>query len=312
MNSPPPPLGERRKILVIDDEPINLHALGALLGDTYKVMVATSGEQGLRAAESGQPDLILLDIAMPGMSGHEVCRRLREGTPTRSIPIIFLTALADAEAEAHGLDLGAVDYITKPFSAAVVKARIRTHLRLRQQSALLEHYAFCDGLTGISNRRAFDERREHEWQRSVRDATPLAVAMIDVDHFKQFNDRYGHGAGDECLTRTARALAACSLLPADLVARYGGEEFAALLPGRDLDAAMAVAESFRVAVEQLAIEHAASGVASHVTLSVGVAWFDPVQGGATSFTDLATLADAMLYEAKIRGRNRVVGRALTP
>lgn len=290
------------RILIVDDERLNIKVLNALLRADYEIMVATSGEEALKLAGSGKPDLILLDVLMPGMDGYEVCRRLKTDPLTEPIPVIFITARSEAEDETMGFDLGAVDYITKPFNFSVIVARVRTHVRLKRQSDLLERLVRCDALTGIPNRRAFDETLSREWERCRRTASPLSLLMIDVDKFKQYNDHYGHGAGDECLRRVAAALAACARRPADLVARYGGEEFAAVLPETDAAGARETAERLIDAVRALALPHASSDAAQVVTISIGLATLVPAAGVALS--TLAEAADAQLYQAKEAGRNR--------
>ena len=184
-------------VLVVDDTPDNLALMSALLKDDYKVKIANNGEKALRIVTEHPPDLILLDIMMPGMDGYEVCRRLQDDPATRRIPIIFVTAKGDTEDEKKGLDLGAVDYISKPYQITIVKARVRTHVRLKQQADLLESLAMIDGLTHIPNRRRFDEVLDAEWRRSCRDATPLALLMVDIDFFKGYNDHYGHVMGGD-------------------------------------------------------------------------------------------------------------------
>lgn len=296
---------ETPRILIIDDERMNLTVLHGLLKDDYQVMVAGSAQQGLKAALSGRPDLILLDINMPGMNGYEVCKQLKQDPLTTKIPNIFITALSDSEDESHGLELGAADYIVKPFHASVVKARVNTQIRLKQHSDLLEAYAFRDGLTGLANRRVFDDRAEIEWKRCRRTSLPLSAIMIDVDYFKLYNDTYGHGMGDECLRRVAQALATRIQRASDLLARYGGEEFVVLLPDTPHAGAMTLGESLRESVAQLRLEHRASKVADHVTISVGVATILPeAQDGLPA---LLKQADAMLYASKSAGRNRVLG-----
>ena len=294
---------DKPKVLAIDDERINLSTLHALLRDECKVMVATSGEQGLEIARQSAPDLILLDVKMPGMSGHDVCRELKADRLTAGIPVVFISALTDPEDETLGFELGAADYIAKPFNAAVVHARVRTQLRIKQQADLIASYAFLDGLTGLFNRRSLDQRLDEEWRRGQRSGQPLAVAMIDVDHFKLYNDHYGHGPGDECLKAVGAALKSSVKRPGDLVARYGGEEFCLMLPESDLDAARVVAEQARLAVSALALPHAASLTAPHVTISVGVATAVPQVD--SSVEALLKQADASLYRAKQAGRNRV-------
>jgi diguanylate cyclase (GGDEF)-like protein len=266
-------------------------------------MVATDGELGLTAARANLPDLILLDVTMPEISGHDVCRALKEDPATQSIPIIFITALVDADDETHGFDLGAADYITKPFNQAVVKARVRTQLRLKAQADLIASYAFRDGLTGLHNRRSLDQKLEREWHRCQRSGLPLSVALLDVDHFKLFNDTYGHGPGDDCLKAVGAALVGCIKRSSDMAARYGGEEFGVILPECDPNAAAAVAEEVRAAVESLAIAHSRSSAGSVVTVSVGVATLVPSEEALPS--DLWVMADRLLYRAKESGRNRV-------
>lgn len=301
--SSPEIASDRPTVLIVDDERFNLSALHALLRDDCRVMVATDGEHGLTAARGNLPDLILLDVTMPGISGHDVCRALKEDPATQSIPIIFITALVDADDETHGFDLGAADYITKPFNHAVVKARVRTQLRLKAQADLIASYAFRDGLTGLYNRRSLDQKLEREWHRCRQSGLPLSVALLDVDHFKLFNDTYGHGPGDECLKAVGAALKGCIRRSGDMAARYGGEEFAIILPECDLQAAGTLAEEVRNAIEALAIGHSRSSAGSVVTVSVGIASLVPSEEAIP--TDLWAMADRLLYRAKEGGRNRV-------
>lgn len=303
----------RQVILVVDDEPTNIQALGNLLKDDYRIRVANSGEKTLallQGAGRSLPDLILLDVQMPGIDGYEICRRLKDDLNTSSIPIIFVTARSATSDEEYGLNLGAVDYITKPFSPAIVRARVSTQMRLKRKTDLLEQYAMLDGLTGIPNRRQFDERLDKEWRRSLRDGLPLSVIMLDIDHFKGFNDHYGHGAGDQCLQKVARTLSDTLVRAGDCLCRYGGEEFIALLPNTEATGTHEVAEHLRVAVESLAIPHNYSSVASVVTISLGTATFDPAtfdtaRGSEIGPPSLIDRADAALYAAKKAGRNRV-------
>ena len=301
MNNSPVFSGEAT-ILVVDDTPANLSLMSSLLKDTYKVKVANSGERALEIAQSDTPpDLILLDIMMPGMDGYEVCRRLKAREATKDIPIIFITAMADVENESMGFALGAVDYISKPFNKAVVKARIRVHMQLKRQSRLLENLVFLDALTEIPNRRALDQTFAQEWARSLRSGSPLSYILIDIDLFKQFNDHYGHGSGDECLARVAKALHGCVQRPGDCLGRYGGEEFAAILANTDMDQALQVAQNFHACVATLQIPHAHSSVAELVTISIGVATTHPVADQDLQM--LSETADRMLYSAKNTGKN---------
>lgn len=292
---------ERPRILIVDDERININILNTLLKTDYKIMAATSGEQAIKAAVDGQPDLILLDILMPGMDGHQVCRKLKSDPATRSIPIIFITAMGDAENETMGFALGAVDYIPKPFNNAVVKARVGVHLRLKRQNDMLENLASMDALTEVPNRRAFDQACATEWRRCQRENLPVSTIMIDVDQFKQFNDNYGHGAGDECLSRIAKAISGCVHRPGDVLARYGGEEFAAIMSGTNSAGAMQMAQQFHSAVADMQISHEHSRVAPCVTLSIGVATTE--NPDKVTPEQLLEAADRMLYEAKQSGRN---------
>ncbi|MFN2327894.1 MAG: diguanylate cyclase domain-containing protein [Chromatocurvus sp.] len=301
----------QQTILIVDDEPANVQALGNLLKGDYRIRVATSGEKALAIAhdqDETQPDLVLLDILMPDMDGYEVCRHLKGNESTNAIAVIFVTALDATSDEELGLRLGAVDYITKPFSPAIVRARVNTHLQLKHKTDLLEQYARLDGLTGIPNRRLFDEQLDLEIRQSLREGHPLSVVMIDIDHFKPFNDNYGHGAGDQCLRQVSTTLSAAAKRPADRVCRYGGEEFVALLPNTDADGARQLAETMRNRTEHLGIKHAHSSVGPVVTISLGTATFNPEEGADQTF--LLKRADQALYEAKHAGRNRVATSSL--
>lgn len=295
-----PKTEERPRILIVDDERININILNALLKEDYKIMVATDGEHALKAAMTGKPELILLDIVMPGIDGYEVCRRLKANAATQAIPIIFITAMSEVENEAMGFVLGAVDYIAKPFNSAVVKARVGVHMKLKRNGDMLENLASMDTLTEIPNRRAFDLTRKQEWARALRDGLPISFVMIDIDMFKQYNDNYGHGAGDECLTRIAKALNGCVQRPGDLLARYGGEEFAAILTNTPQDGAQRMGEIFHETVAALKIPHAYSSVSSQVSISIGTATTIPHAQSTPEM--LSEAADKMLYLAKESGR----------
>lgn len=301
----------RPLVLIVDDVPMNVQLLAEGLSHPYRIKVATSGKAALAiAAQADRPDLILLDIMMPEMDGFEVCRQLQAMPQTRCIPIIFVTAKGDTPDEEKGFDLGAVDYITKPYAMPVVRARVRNHLRLKQQADLLESMAMLDGLTHIANRRRFDQVFDAEWRRATRDGAPLSLIMADVDFFKLYNDHYGHGSGDRCLVEVAHALAEVVNRPGDLAARYGGEEFAAVLPNTDGPGACHLAERFRAAVAAQRIVHGHSSVAGHVTVSVGVATIPPSLGDTPAA--LLESADRLLYAAKHSGRNKVQCDTLQP
>lgn len=294
------------RVLIVDDALSNVAVLAEQLKDDYDVRVATRGEEALDLALSPEtPDIVLLDIIMPGMDGHEVCRRLKATPSTRNIPVIFITAKSEVEDEARGLELGAVDYIVKPFNLAIVKARVKTHLELKRRGDILENLSMLDGLTGIPNRRRFDEHLERSWRASLRDHEWLSVLMADIDHFKCYNDQCGHLAGDETLRRVAKAIRESCQRPGDLAARYGGEEFACVLPDTDLAGAMHLAERLRRSVADLAIVGDQAPDQRPVTISIGVATTRPKAGGSP--TDLLNAADRLLYQAKASGRDRVVG-----
>ena len=292
-------------ILIVDDTPTNIQVLAEALRPDYRVKVAPSGKAAFEVIARGLPDLILLDVMMPEMDGYEVCRRLKAQPETREIPVIFITAKSDVLDEVLGLRLGAVDYIAKPFHLPIVTARVRNHINLKIKSDLLETMAMVDRLTNIPNRRRFDTSLEEEWRRAQRNGTPLSLLMIDIDHFKGYNDHYGHSAGDECLKKVAASLIQSVDRPGDLVARWGGEEFIAILPDTDRDGARQIAEQMRARVEGMAIPHGHSDISPSVTVSIGVASQQP------QVTDSAAMlieeSDRMLYQAKNSGRNRVAG-----
>ncbi|OLP18223.1 hypothetical protein BST81_11730, partial [Leptolyngbya sp. 'hensonii'] len=253
----------------------------------------------------------------------EVCRRLKANPKLRNIPIIFITASSDTETKVQGLSLGAVDYITKPFQQEEVLARVRVHLRLRfltekvkeQAIALkianqeLQRLAHLDGLTQLANRRRFDEYFELEWRRSMRSDAPLALILCDIDYFKQYNDLYGHQAGDTCLKQVAATVQEMVKRSADLVARYGGEEFAVILPNTDSAGAFHIAETIRLGVQHLAIPHARSSVSPWVTLSLGISSCIP--SSDISPAALIQAADKGLYKAKQKNRNNSCVRLLS-
>ncbi len=296
------------RLLVVDDQPANIQALYQVFSADHQVLMATSGEQAVKIATAKLPDLVLLDIVMPGMDGHQVCHHLKADPATRDIPVIFVTAHDNEAAETLGLELGAVDFIRKPINPKVVRARVKTHLTLKAQSDLLREWVYMDGLTGVRNRRYFDERLASEWARAVRNTTALSIVLLDVDFFKRFNDHYGHQAGDDCLRRVAGALRQALKRPADVLARYGGEEFVCLLPETPLDGAMAVARQLGDAVAALAVAHADSAAAPVVTASLGVCSKPPQASGSAAA--LLRAADAQLYQAKSQGRWRACGAML--
>lgn len=294
-----------QKILIVDDTALNRQLLNELLKDEHTVILAKDGEQALEKAAQHRPDLILLDVLMPGMDGYEVLRRLKADPRTADIAVIFITGLDSPEEEAKGLSLGGSDYIAKPFHAPVVQARVALHLKLARQRRLLESLANIDALTEIANRRQVDQALAGECRRASRAATPLSIALLDIDYFKQYNDHYGHAMGDQVLQDVAFTLNKGMGRPGDLAGRYGGEEFVLIMPGTNQDGAIALADGLRSKIEALAIAHEKSSIAACITVSIGTA---TAHGEEMPRPDaLLKIADERLYRAKALGRNRVVG-----
>jgi len=293
----------KQKILIVEDSRLNQEVLCRILQEEYKLVIATDGNEALEKVKNEHPDLILLDIVLPGMDGFEVLTILKKGDSTHSIPVIIISAMTKPEDEVKGLTLGAVDYISKPFNEVVVKTRIETQFKILNQMRIIEQLGYVDTLTGIPNRRQFDRDLMKEWKRAKRESTPLGMLMIDVDHFKMYNDTYGHPQGDVALQTVADAVVSSLKRSSDIAARWGGEEFAVLLPNTSKEGVLTIAESIRKSVEEATIT-AADGKSHHnVTISIGVALMFP--GKENNITDLILQADEALYEAKDHGRNRV-------
>ncbi len=309
-------------ILIVDDDPQGLRLLHTILAGLAKIVFAKTGEEALDQVTQCQPDLILLDAEMPGLGGYATCRALKSDTETADIPIVFVTSHTDTGSETRALELGAADFIQKPVNPAVVLARVKTQLSLKQKTDALRRLTHLDALTGVANRRAFDEALEIETRRSLRTGEPLSLLMLDVDFFKRYNDTYGHPAGDVCLRQIAQIMAQTAKRAGDLVARYGGEEFAIILPHTRAADARVFAERLCGLIRDQAILHRESTAASVVTLSIGVASLDPSCNEADSGTSahspgaspgrrvyspesLLALADRALYQAKQQGRNQV-------
>lgn len=308
------------KALIIED---TLTSLTVVTHQLEKMGIAPiqarSGEEGLLLFEEHRPDIVLLDIMMPGMDGYEVARRIRSIERSGEwTPIIFLTGLTgDADLE-KGIAAGGDDYLTKPVSEVVLSAKVRAMQRIVQMrysllvltrkldtaNQELQRLSSIDGLTSIANRRQFDEVLGKEWRRAIRSQKPLALLMLDVDAFKQYNDHYGHQGGDDCLKMIASVLRDQLKRPSDFAARFGGEEFAVLLPETSVEGAKLVAESLCESVRACKMPHEASSVMPYVTVSVGVASCLPDSASGNG-TDLIAAADKALYTAKSEGRNRV-------
>ena len=292
----------KNTLLIVDDEEANLKTLTHILDSNYGIYTATSGENAIEKAKKYLPDLILLDILMPGMDGYQTLSEIKKCEELQNISVIFITGLDSDEDEEKGLALDAADYITKPFTALNVKLRVRNQIQIINQLRTIERLSMMDQLTELPNRRNFDERLHMEWNRAIREHTPVTIMVIDVDHFKNFNDTYGHQQGDLVLQIVAKTFPQTFRRSTDFAARWGGEEFAILLPNMPLDGALIVAEKIRAAIENAVIP-CVDGSAVQVTVSIGVNSRIPERGDTidTFFSG----ADKALYTAKETGRNRV-------
>lgn len=291
------------RILLVDDHQLNIRVMYEIFRHEFDVFIALNGEQALEKCSELHPDLVLLDVVMPRLDGYEVCRRLKADPTLADIPVIFITSHFDEAAEVRGFELGAVDFIHKPVNPIITKARVKTQLQLKQQADLLRTISQVDGLTGIANRRRFDQQLELDWRSCCRAQEPLSLLMMDIDYFKQYNDEFGHLAGDECLRRVAQAMQGALGRPYDLLARYGGEEFVVLLPRTDLTGARFLAQNILHKIQALAIAHPLTP-GGMVTLSAGLAATVPQEKNQP--LQLLQQADKLLYQAKQQGRNQLL------
>ena len=294
---------EKPLILIVDDTPQNLQILGTQLREQYRINIAANGKTAIEMVQKNSPDLVLLDIMMPEMDGFETIQKLKASPETKDIPVIFLTARTQIEDVIQGFELGAVDYITKPFHALELKVRVQNHIELRQKTLQLQALSELDGLTMVPNRRRFDDFLDRTWRTALRHGFPLSLMMIDIDFFKRYNDACGHLAGDQCLKKVATAIAGATHRSGDLAARYGGEEFAIVLNEADEDTALMMAERVASEVETCKIAHPDSPVSPWLTLSIGVNTIIPDH--SVTHEDLIRTADGALYQAKKNGRNRI-------
>jgi diguanylate cyclase (GGDEF)-like protein len=297
-------MDEKRQILIIDDDPIILKILTSTLSPQYRVKTARDGESGLVIANKYDIDLILLDIMMLKMSGHEVMSTLKENTKTADIPVIFITSKEEISEEAKALSSGAVDYIRKPIDQEIVKLRVGIQMQLISQMQIIEKYSLTDSLTGVSNRRFFDQQMEAEWNRSARNKLPLGLLMLDIDNFKVFNDTYGHISGDYALKTFANIIVSTVQRKSDYVYRCGGEEFAVILPDTPKEGAAIVAERIRLNVENTPLK--LESKITNITTSISAGSIIPRPGSyPTGMTVFCEAMDKTLYAAKHNGRNRV-------
>lgn len=285
-------------ILVVDDQPINIQIVFQVLGNEYNILMATSGKQAIKVCHDSRPDLILLDVVMPEQDGLETCRQLKADKQLADIPVIFVTGLQHETDEDACWDAGGVDFIQKPFNTNTLRNRVKAHLALKRQADLLRSLAYLDGLTGIYNRRYFDNVLSIQLAQHRRKLSPLAVLMIDIDYFKKYNDTFGHLAGDDALRKVASALKHNGR-QADTVARYGGEEFVVLLADTDINGAVTVAKKMLHHVLELDIAHPQTP-STKLSISVGIAVADEAKGYDSNIIELA---DQQLYLSKQRGRN---------
>jgi len=289
-------------ILIVDDDKPNRKMLKELLQEQAKIIFAKNGEQAKNLARKHHPDLILMDVIMPDLSGFDVIETLKNDPETMNISVIFITGLANNDDEARGFDLGGCDYIYKPFKSNIVIARVMMHLELIRQRKLLDEIAHIDALTGVHNRRKMDIVLAAEVAANKKENSCLVVAIIDIDFFKQFNDNYGHGAGDVALRQVGQALCEVSQRPRDFVARYGGEEFVVILPDCDQVNAENILNNFTQAIDDKMIRHEFSSISNLLTISIGAVVVK--SSVSTSVANIMKQADSLLYQAKHNGRDQ--------
>lgn len=298
------------KILLVEDSATLRYAMrNYIIEAGHTPLIAQSGEEALQMLETTPVDMIIMDVEMPGLNGFETTRLIREWLGGHWIPIIFVTGRNEDESYREGIEAGGDDYLIKPVSAMIIKAKIRameriTEMRdqLNQLNAELEALSQLDSLTQTYNRRTFNEMAQQQWLLAARQQNAISVLMIDVDHFKLYNDHYGHPAGDTCLKKITQAIRSSLNRPFDLLGRYGGEEFIVLLPETDSQGAMRVAESINAELEKMALRHEVSPSYHQVTVSIGGA--SCAHTISYSLEDLIKRADRALYKAKHSGRNR--------
>ena len=296
-------VGERPCILIIDDSQLELRATSRILSAMYNVKIASNGREGIRIAQEEEIALILLDLNMPEMSGFEVLIELKDCDLTKEIPVIIITSSESSNDEVRGLALGASDFIRKPLDA-IVTFRVSMCLQLVTQMKMIERFGLIDGLTGINNRRSFDQSIKTAWAHALRSKTNIGLMLIDVDKFKNFNDEYGHINGDLCLQVIADKMVKTIMRGNDSVYRWGGEEFAVILPDTPIEGVLEVAERIRKNIEDVPI--VMGEVTTNITVSIGCGSIVPrFQIDQEEFDNFKKSIDEALYLAKKNGRNRV-------
>lgn len=291
------------RILIVEDSMFNQFVLQNILEDSYTIAKAATAAEAWKLIPEFHPHLILLDIILPDASGFDILAVLKAGEETHLIPVIIITGLNSDKDEERGFFLGAVDYIKRPFKNAIVRARVDTQIHIVRQMQTIERLGMIDGLTEISNRRAFNVRIQYEWKRAIRERSELAMIMVDIDHFKNYNDRYGHPQGDIMLRAVSRAMEKALKRSTDLLFRYGGEEFSVLLPNTNLKGAGKVAERMRKNVEQTKVRCIGKQEITTETISIGIAAIRPKT--ADQITEFVEKVDRALYRAKNNGRNQI-------
>jgi diguanylate cyclase (GGDEF)-like protein len=294
--------GKKNSILIMEDSLLCQKQLIGILGDTYHVVAARTAHEALNTLTEMIPDLILLDIMMPDIDGRDIIKILKNSKEIQHVPVIFITSLSDADTERSGLALGAADFIAKPIDPAIVKLRVQNQMQMVNQLNIVRQMGTIDELTGLPNRRSFDERLALFWRKAKRDKKTISLLMVDIDHFKAYNDTYGHLQGDEALKALAVILNGALKRAGDYAVRWGGEEFAVVLPDTGHEGAMKVAEEVRAQAENAEIA-GMDGTITKITVSVGVCTHVPMQKCGTDI--LVDNADKALYRAKVEGRNRV-------
>ena len=296
--------GNKNSLLIVDDENANLKVLAHILGSDYTIYTAVNGTSAIQKAKEYRPDLILLDILMPGMDGYQTLSEIKETEELKKTPVIFTTGLDSEEDEEKGLSMDAADYIVKPFSPTIVRMRVRNQIQIINQMRTIENLSMIDQLTNIPNRRSFNDRLKKEWKLAIREKQPISLMMLDFDRFKQVNDNYGHNQGDIVLQAAAGIISQALKRPGDFAARWGGEEFSVLMNNTALEGAKDVAERIRSMMEAASIKCVDSEKVIKITVSIGLVSAMPSLDSCPD--EFFLKADQALYAAKDAGRNRVI------